>query len=268
MTLGKILHLHSASLRIGVLGVQKSGLNGRRSFKKPRFLMRANKKHDQVEIHRFLYTNLRSDARYVARKQAEKISYLWDELIKIFTTHMIDGTSITPDGYEFDLKQSELGVRYMALEPRFGRRSHGEALKGVLEIGMTKNRFFRTIIGSADAKENETAFFIHTFKYLNWMEQKGGYKKYRIKRAECTQVYARGILESYPHLKRVVGIALEPPCQGRGASEDLVYAEQYDWTDEDRRVIKQACKEYGVLQGRMKKTPVHLSEWPAPMKKT
>ena len=225
-------------------------------------------KHDQVEIARSLYTNFRSDARYVARKQADKISYLWDGLIKIFTTPMIDGTSITPDGYEFDLKKSELGVRYMALEPRFARRSHGEAVKGVLEIGMTKNRFFRTIMSPADAKENETAFFIHTFKYLNWMEQKGGYKKYRIKRAECIQVYARGILESYPHLKRVVGIALEPPNQGRGGSEDLVYAEQYDWTDEERSVIKQECKKYGVLQGRMKETPVHLSEWPAPMNKT
>ena len=90
-------------------------------------------KHNQVEIDRSLYTKLRSDARYVARKQAEKISYLWDELIKIFTTHMIDGTSITPDGYEFDLKQSELGVRYMALETSFcpsepwggGKRSTG-----------------------------------------------------------------------------------------------------------------------------------------------
>ena len=219
-------------------------------------------KHEQVEIDRFLYSNLRVDARYVARRQADKISYLWDELITNFTTHIIDGTSITPDGYEFDLKKSELGVRYMALEPRFARRSHGEAVRGALEIGMTRDRFFRTIMSPTDAKRNETAFFIHTFKYLNWMEQEGGYKKYRAKRAECTQVYARGLLEAYPHLKRVVGIALEPPGQGRGSSQDLVYAEQYDWTDEDRSVIKRACKEYGVLQGGLKKTPVHVAEWP------
>ena len=171
-------------------------------------------KHEQVEIDRFLYSNLRGNARYVARRQADKISYLWDELIKNFTTHIIDGTSITPDGYEFDLKKSELGVRYMALEPRFARRSHGEAVRGTLEFGMTRNRFFRTIMSPTDAKCNETAFFIHTLKYLNWMEQEGGYKKYRAKRAECTQVYARGLLEAYPHLKRVVGIALEPPGKG------------------------------------------------------
>ena len=222
----------------------------------------SGKKHDQITIDRSLYTNLRSDARYVAKKQADKISYLWDEFIKVFTTHMIDGTSVTRDGCEFDLKESELGVRYMALEPRFARRSHGEAIKGALEIGMTKDRFVRTIMSSADARQNETAFFIHTFKYLDWMEQKGGYEKYRTKRAESAQVYAKGLLEAYPQLKRVVGIALEPPGQGRGSSQDLVYAEQYDWTDEDRSTIRQACKEYGVLQGRMKKTPVHVSEWP------
>ena len=180
-----------------------------------------------------------------------RISYLWDELITNFTTRIIDGTSITPDGHEFDLKESELGVRYMALEPRFARRSHGEAVIGALEIGRTRDRFFRTIMSTADAKPNETAFFIHTFKYLNWMEQEGGYKKYRAKRAECTQVYAKGLLEAYPYLKRVVGIALEPPGQGHGSSQDLVYAEQYDWTDEDRSVIKQACKEIWCLAGRI-----------------
>ncbi|MDE0623876.1 MAG: hypothetical protein OXH83_19605 [Bryobacterales bacterium] len=218
--------------------------------------------NNPVEIDRFLYPNFRRDARYVARRQADTISYLWDELINKFTTHMLNGTSITPDGYEFDLKKSELGVRYMALEPRFVRRSHGEAVRGALEIGVTRSRFFRTIMSSVEAKPNETAFFIHTFKYLNWMERDGGYKKYRAKRAECTQVYARGLLEAYPHLTRVVGIALEPPEQGRGGSQDLVYAEQCDWTDEDRSAIRQACKEYGVLQSGLKRTPVHVTEWP------
>ncbi len=252
---GRLLQAHGEenllayyAVRINDEGVHDFVLNG--------------EEHEQIEIARVLYSNLRSDARYVARRQADTISYLWDDLITNFTTHIIDGTSITPDGYEFDLKKSELGVRYMALEPRFARRSHGEAVRGALEIGMTRNRFFRTIMSSVDARPNETAFFIHTLKYLNWMEREGGYKKYRAKRAECTLVYARGLLEAYPHLKRVVGIALEPPGQGRGSSQDLVYAEQCDWTDEDRSVIKQACKEYRVLQGGLRKTPVHVAEWP------
>ena len=105
----------------------------------------------------------------------------------------------------------------------------------------------------AGAKENETAFFILTFKYLDWMEQKGEYEQYRLKRSECARVYAKGLLERYPHLERVIGISCEPPGQEHGGSEDLVYAEQTEWTDEDRRAIKRDCKTYGVLQGQIGK---------------
>ena len=219
-------------------------------------------KQGQLEIDNSHYVNLKNDPQYIAKKQADKISYLWDGLIEVFTTHMLDGTAITPMGYEFELEQSELAVRYMALQYRLSRRSHGEAVRDALEIGKTRNRFFRTMIAAPGAKENETAFFIHTFKYLKWMKQDGGYDKYRIKRAECTQVYARGLLERFPHLKRVVGISCEPPDQGGGGSEDLVYAEQADWTDEDRSAIKQNCKTYGVLQGEMKERQSHVQEYP------
>jgi hypothetical protein len=216
----------------------------------------------QVEIDSSRYKRLVEDPRYLAKKEADKISYLWDGLIETFTTHMLDGTSITLAGHDFDLRKSELGVRHMALQRRFVRRSHGEAVKGALEIGKTHDRFFRAMISPAGAKENETAFFILTFKYLDWMEQKGGYEQYRLKRSECATVYAKGLLEQHPHLKRVIGISCEPPGQAHGGSEDLVYAEQAEWTDVDRRAIKQDCKTYGVLQDQLKATPWSGQEYP------
>ena len=76
----------------------------------------------QVKVGRMRYKRLVEDPQYIAKKQADKISYLWDMLIEVFTTHMLDGTSVTIGGYEFDLRKNELGVRYMALQPRFLRR--------------------------------------------------------------------------------------------------------------------------------------------------
>ena len=154
----------------------------------------------QIKIDCSRYKRFVGDPRYIAKKSADDISYLWDMLIKAFTTHMLDGTSITLAGHDFDLRKNELGVRHMALQRRFVRRGLGEAVKGALEIGKTKERFFRAIISPAEAKENETAFFILTFKYLDWMEQKGGYEQYRLKRSECALVYAKGLLERFPHL--------------------------------------------------------------------
>ncbi len=216
----------------------------------------------QIEIDRSRYKRFVGDPQYIAKKRADEISYLWDTLIEAFTTHMLDGTSITLAGHDFDLRKNELGVRYMALQRRFARRGRGEAVKGAFEIGKTKELFFRAMVSPAEAKENETAFFILTFKYLDWMEQKGGYEQYRLKRSECSRVYAKGLLERYPHLERVIGISCEPPGQDHGSSQDLVYAEQAEWTDEDRRAIKRDCKVYGVLQDQLKEIPWTGQEYP------
>lgn len=215
-----------------------------------------------ISIDRTHYENLTSDPRYIAKKREDEISYIWDKLIEVFTDHMLGGTSITLDEYEFDLRKNELGVRYMALQSRLTRRAHGQAVVGALEKGKETDRFFRTMLSPAGSKDNETAFFIQTFKYLDWMEEKGGYEHYRRKRTESALVYAQGLLERHPHLERVVGISREPPLQGRGVSEDLIYAEQADWTDEQRAAIKEDCKTLGVLQGELKERAWGGQEFP------
>ncbi len=215
-----------------------------------------------ITIFREHYEKWVTDPRYRAKKKADKTSYIWDEFITLFTDHMLNGTSITLDDHKFELSKNELGVRYMALEMRFRRRSHGEAIMGALERGITEDAFFRMMLAPADARDNETAFFIMTFKYQDWMEDKGGYEQYRRKRTERAMIYAHGVLERYPHLKRIVGISREPPKQGRGVSEDLIYAEQSDWSDEERLRIRDNCKELGVLQQPLNMRPVVGDEYP------
>lgn len=214
-----------------------------------------------LSIDRQRYARFISDPRYQAKKRADKISYLWDQFIEGFTNHMLDGTSITLEGHEFDLRKYELGVRQMALVPRFTRRSHSEAIAGALHKGKHSDKFVRVMTSPARVKENETAFFILTVKYLDWIEAEGGYEKYRTVRSRIAQIYARGLLERHSHLKHVVGISREPLDQGRGISEDLIYAEQYDWTDQDREKIRKDCKAAGVLQD-LKEYQIQGKEFP------
>lgn len=217
---------------------------------------------DQIRIDHHHYRRLSGDLRYIAKKEADKVSYVWDALIETFTRSMLDGTSIVLGGYDYNLRKSELGVRYMALEHRFARRCHGEAVGSALQIGRAQSRFFRLMIGEAGSKGSETAFFILTLKYLDWMEEKGGYEHYRLKRTELAEVYAKGVLERFHHLKRVIGISREPLDQGRGVSEDLIYAEQSDWSDDERCAIRKDCDAYGVFQEGMKRTPWQDQEFP------
>ena len=106
----------------------------------------------RVTIDRGRYARLIDEPQYIAKKQADEISYVWDALINAFTENMLGGTSITPDGYDFDLRRDERGVRYMALQSRFLRRAHGEAVRGALERGKSEDRFFRSMLGMPGSK--------------------------------------------------------------------------------------------------------------------
>ena len=81
------------------------------------------------------YPSLINHPRYIAKKQADEKSYLWDKLIEKFTTSMLAGSLLLLEGYNFDLSDQEHGVRYMALQRRFERRSLGEAFLNVNRPG-------------------------------------------------------------------------------------------------------------------------------------
>lgn len=203
---------------------------------------------ETIAIDHRLYSAFVSDPRYRAKKEADRISYLWDRLIEVFTTHMLKGTSLVPDGFDYDLKKLEIGVRYMALEARFPRRSYGEAIAGALERGKTTDRFSRVMMPGPTAPAGGTGFFIQTFKYLDFMEEAGGYAQYRKVRSNQGQIYAEGLLEKYPRVRRVVGILREPPGQSHGVSEDLIYFEKLgEWTEKEREEIRANCRQLGFL---------------------
>lgn len=65
-----------------------------------------------------------------------------------------------------------------------------------------------------------------------------------------------------PHLRRIVGIAVEPPGGGTGSSEDLIYAEQSDWTASDRAAINAYCLDLDIMQDGMKQIPFNDNEFP------
>lgn len=208
------------------------------------------------------WTNYISNPQYVAKKAADEVSYVWDELINTFTEHMIGGTNVVLPGHSYSITNSELAVRYMALQSRFLRRSHGEAVLGALEIGRKKDCFFRAMLAPGGSAISETGFFFLTLKYMKWMESRGGYARYREIRTFYLQTYSQALLIKHPHLQRVVGIAMEPPGQGDNTSEDICYAAQVKWSDEQKRQNRADCAALGIM-GAMKETRFRGKEYPA-----
>ena len=202
-----------------------------------------------------------SNPQYRVKKQADKVSYAWDRLIELFTDHLLGGTTIVLPGHTYSLTNSEMAVRHMALENRFLRREHSEAVLGALKIGRRKDVFFRAMLGPEGSARSETGFFFLTLKYLRWMDDRGGYEKYREMRAFYLQTYAQALLMKHPYIQQIIGIAMEPPGQGRGASEDIIYAAQTEWSDADRKQNSDDCAGLGIMR-EMKPTLYRGQEFP------
>ena len=202
-----------------------------------------------------------NDPRYRAKKESDKISYAWDRLIETFTNHLLGGTTIVLPGHTYSLTDSELAVRYMAMQDRFSRRGHSEAILDALQIGRSEQVFFRALLAPPESPRSETGFFFLTLKYQDWMDDEGGYDRYREMRTFYLRTYAQALLIKHPYLRRIIGIAMEPPAQGKGTSEDIIYGAQTEWTDEDLRQNQEDCAALGIM-GQMKVTHYHGIEYP------
>lgn len=84
-----------------------------------------------------MYDHYCKRAEYRRKKKADKISYFWDNLIESFSHNFRSGTlEPVPEPFAaFDGRHegAEIGLRYMALEPRIIRRANSKAILGAFE---------------------------------------------------------------------------------------------------------------------------------------
>ena len=205
----------------------------------------------RIRIPSTEYGRFIQDPRYLAKKTLDERSRLWDRLAEAFTTNMLQGTSSAPRGQSFNLEKIEMGVRQMALPSRLQRRSLANGVRRALEVGRNGDIYFHMLM-SSDTAESTTAFFVLTVKYPVPNVPRATYGEYRQFRVNAAEIYALGVLERNGSLDRVVGIAMEPLTQEDERSEDILYAEQTDWTDEERQRIRQDCRRFGFLRGNLR----------------
>lgn len=215
--------------------------------------------HGPLTLDGSHYTGLINDQRYLAKKDADKVSYAWDALIEQFTVHLLDGTSLVPPGQQYSLTRSERAFRSMAQESRLSRRNLGSAFLDACRRGMDKDIFFRMVVAPNDRPVG-TAYFFVTMKYGERLHPEG-YEHYRIVRSGYLELYAKAILMRHPGLSKAIGIAREPPGQGQGVSEDCIYAVQTDWSSEERAEVEFRCSEIGIMQ-TLERRPYHVDEYP------
>lgn len=220
---------------------------------------------ERVMLDEGFWSELKSDDRYKWKKDADKVSYIWDYLIKTFTDNILGGTLLKVEGWDEEYSH-EVGVRYMALAPRIQRRVLGAAISEAINRDLTGQRLCRGMISRPETRGSENGFFLLVLSVPDNPPLEGGYEQYREVRRNLLAAYADGYLRNFPYLDRVVGVGLEPVLPlAKGRSEDLVYASRKGWNDERVAASEEVCKRFGIMQPGMAVPRFYsVDEYPAP----
>lgn len=170
--------------------------------------------------------------QYRAKKEADKISYGWDELIEHFAKYGggYNGNHDRSEAY-VDI---EIGLRHMAAEPRLRRRQLASALTNLLENTPQGKRMAR-VVHSNDFPERAYVFLILPY------DPSQPYDEYHQHRVALLCAYCQVAKLRCNEASFIIGIATENYAQGP-FQEDLVALDVRVWTDdlaEETRILQQ-----------------------------
>lgn len=145
---------------------------------------------------------LLSSSEYLARRDANAISYAWDSLIEFQSHHIIHGNAISLAD-DKPIINGERLMRVMASENRLTRRSLGEALHAVNNNIQKDMRFTRTIVSTT--KTGRAYVFMSLYKPDNM-----NFDEYHEMRRNELILYADGCKLRFKNISEVIGIVFEP----------------------------------------------------------
>ena len=189
----------------------------------------------------------------IAQIEANRISYLWDDIIEKFNSHIMTDTQYhtTHRGVE----HSEKIMRYLARECRTRRRSLAKSLWKTIEKGRESDRFTRYILPGDPGAPH---YALMSLKRPEW----SSYEEYRRMRVALLEACCRCVKHRFPDAKDIVGIATEPLGEEENRSEDALYFDARGWSSEDEEHAKQLSRSFDILQRQPDMHPVREQEYP------
>ena len=161
-----------------------------------------------------------------ARKEADKVSYVWDGLINAFAGDIL-GDHLEPGASPTN---AEWALRVMARENRFSRRGLGEAFKEFLDESAT-----RALARMLQAPSGVVYMMLAYPRFAS--------REARKRELQTRCFVARGL---YRESKTVVGIATEQ-YSPEGYSMDIAVHHQPEWCDEHQQLLKGIQRDLGYF---------------------
>ena len=185
--------------------------------------------------------------------EADRISYLWDELIEKFAYHARAGSQYFTN--EPGIENTEHILRFMAREPRTARRSLSKALAGIVARGQDHGKVTRYV----HRQNPEQPWYV-----LMALAKPGdvSYERYRDVRLQLLQLSSMALKMRRPEAQHIVGIATEPGIETVDRSEDAIYFDARGWTEDDDPQVRNQVERLGIL-AEYEEFRVHESEYPS-----
>jgi hypothetical protein len=174
---------------------------------------------------------------YKGTKEANKISYGWDELIQRTCQNSLNGTLLG----NTDISKGDSAIFEMVKEPRFMRRVLSEQLIAAAERfpDVPEGAIVRNVTLLSSFQSNVAYVFLQ-------LAAPDGFKvrpDYRSKRQTLLQIACGAAKNKFPDLVKIVGIAIDAPKYSDGRDgEDFVLMICETWSDQLRRHFEEQNK--------------------------
>jgi hypothetical protein len=167
-----------------------------------------------------LWQELENDSRFQAGRRENSVSGFWDGLIEYLTADYLEST--LEFGNELEVPEYEEMARIMASESRFHRRILSKAI--LERADRARNAKISTLLPSDQSN------VVYVLLIGRGAPQED-YAEYRADRSRELQLRCWAAKAARPECRYILGIALD--ARGvSGSSEDFVYMDTLDWTDE------------------------------------
>jgi hypothetical protein len=209
-------------------------------------------KFDVALIEEGGWKALLTNPQWLAKLEADKVSYAWDALIEKFAHYAATGEAELREG--MGIADFERALRFLARESRVKRRSLADAILGIMQQARPGTERASRVVFPAEPGDPFYAFLaLHKPEGI-------GHEKYRVKRREMLYALCLATRSRWPEARDVVGVATEP-LSAKSRSEDLLYLDGSVWDSAMEEEAEAARAQFGLFNSlRMKQR--HYSEYP------
>ncbi|MDD3012569.1 MAG: SEC-C domain-containing protein [Candidatus Gastranaerophilales bacterium] len=170
------------------------------------------------------WVNFYKSSAYLRKKEADKISYFWDNLIQNTAQNILDGIILG----NTDVFNGNSATLEMAKEPRFMRRALANMIKDSILAFPDSDMPVVRLLKSMPSFFPDRRYIFLQFKY----PKKNSDKEYIPIRRQMLELACANEKNQFPILKKVIGIAIDAPKYSHENSEDFLLLNCEKWTEE------------------------------------